>query len=128
MTRTTLAFLRRRVPMFDRASGLPNQTCSKRMRIWRCLYAGLIAACLVVITSQASLAQAISWIRQAGTPGFDEAYGTVADATGVYIAGSTALAFPGQINAGGVDVFLRKYDAAGAVLWTVQFGTAVNDF
>src|SRR5439155_1266491 len=32
-----------------------------------------------------------------------------------------------QTSAGGVDAFLRKYDAAGNTLWTRQFGTSADD-
>jgi hypothetical protein len=35
---------------------------------------------------------------------------------------------PGQSSAGGADAFVRKYDAAGAEVWTRQFGTASGDF
>jgi hypothetical protein len=31
-------------------------------------------------------------------------------------------------SAGDNDAFVRKYDAAGKVLWTQQFGTSANDY
>jgi DNA-binding beta-propeller fold protein YncE len=63
------------------------------------------------------------WTRQFGSPSFDQARGIVVNASGVYVAGMTADALPGQTSAGANDAFLRKYDASGKELWTRQFGT-----
>ena len=67
------------------------------------------------------------WTRQFGTSATD--FGTVvtAGASGVYVVGTTYGTFLGQINAGGSDPFVRKYDANGNEQWTRQFGTAVDD-
>lgn len=46
---------------------------------------------------------------------------------GVVVVGRVVGALPGQEAAGGRDVFVRKYDAAGNELWTRQFGTPRND-
>lgn len=43
-----------------------------------------------------------------------------------YVAGETRGAL--RFKVGGQDVFLRKYDASGALQWTRQFGTTSNDF
>jgi hypothetical protein len=40
----------------------------------------------------------------------------------------TGGALPGHTNLGGFDAFLRKYDSAGTVLWTQQFGTNTGDY
>src|SRR5262249_35552266 len=48
-----------------------------------------------------------------------------ADASGVYVIGTTTGAFPGQTATGGSDTFLRKFDASGADIWTRQFGTGL---
>ncbi|HEY7680935.1 MAG TPA: hypothetical protein VIC04_10510 [Terriglobia bacterium] len=66
------------------------------------------------------------WTRQFGTVDGDEARGVAVDASGVYVSGYTggALAPTPQ---GGADVFVRKYDASGTVVWTTQFGTATTD-
>jgi hypothetical protein len=63
------------------------------------------------------------WSRQFGTPAQDHGRDVVADDFGnVYVAGNTEgdLAGPGS---GSTNAFLRKYDAAGNVVWTRQFGT-----
>jgi len=43
-----------------------------------------------------------------------------------HIAGSTGGTFPGP-SGGSNDVFLRKYDPDGDVIWTWQFGSAAFD-
>ncbi len=63
------------------------------------------------------------WTRQFGTAGQDWALAVGADASGVYVTGQTAGAFPGYTNAGWTDVFVRRYDADGTEAWTRQFGT-----
>jgi len=72
-------------------------------------------------------AGALQWVRQCGTAALDQAWSVAADASGVYVAGSTRGAFPGQAGKGGLDAFVRKYDAAGNELWTRQFGTSTTD-
>jgi hypothetical protein len=63
------------------------------------------------------------WTRQFGTSSFDQGRGIAVHASGVYTAGLTAGALPGQTSAGAHDAFVRKYDATGKELWTRQFGT-----
>lgn len=73
------------------------------------------------------------WTRQFGTSGddFPMAGPVVTDETGVYVAGYvgglTSGALPGETSAGGYDVFVRKYDHEGNVVWTDQFGSSADD-
>ena len=67
------------------------------------------------------------WERQFGTPERDAAIAASADATGVYLSGTTEGTLPGQTGFGFQDAFVRKYDAFGAEVWTHQFGTAGRD-
>jgi Beta-propeller repeat len=71
----------------------------------------------------------VAWSRQFGTPQLDQNRGGLsADGFGnVYLSGDTngSLASP---NAGQRDLFVRKYDALGNVLWSQQFGTTAGDF
>src|SRR5262249_23646618 len=69
----------------------------------------------------------LEWTRQFGTAVPDVAQGVAAGDTGVYVAGYTGGALPGQTSAGSEDAFVRLYDAAGNELWTRQFGTALTD-
>ena len=69
------------------------------------------------------------WSRQIGTAtdADDQVRGIALDGSGIYVAGSTADALPGQTSAGNADVFVRKYDPAGTEVWTRQFGTSSFD-
>jgi len=69
------------------------------------------------------------WTRQFGVEG-GSAYvdGVAVDLSGnVWLAGFVNGAFPGQVRAGGLDVFVRKNDVAGDELWTCQFGSPADD-
>jgi len=46
----------------------------------------------------------------------------------VYVTGSTDGGLDGNTNAGLFDIFLGKYDSAGAKQWTRQLGTTANDY
>ena len=67
------------------------------------------------------------WTREFDTDFRDGVSGSFADSTGVYVAGWTDGALPGQESAGGDDAFVRKYDIDGVELWTRQFGTQFSD-
>jgi beta-propeller repeat-containing protein len=67
------------------------------------------------------------WTRVFGTSAVDVAFGVAADAAGnAYVTGDT-YGVLGQSAAGGDDAFVRKYDLVGNVLWTDQFGSALDD-
>jgi hypothetical protein len=72
----------------------------------------------------------VLWTREFGSPADERvggAGGTTADGTGVYVVGFTGGTLPGQVSAGGQDVFVRKYDPNGNDQWTRQFGTPAED-
>ena len=63
------------------------------------------------------------WTQQFGTAESDEAWAVAGGDDGsIYITGDTAGDL-GATNNGRVDVFVRRYAADGAVLWTQQFGS-----
>src|SRR5436190_13593029 len=70
-----------------------------------------------------------SWTRQFGSATVAQDYGTgvVTDQTGIYIVGWTDGALQGETSSGSTDAFIRKYDSAGNVVWTRQFGTINQD-
>jgi predicted outer membrane repeat protein len=68
----------------------------------------------------------VAWTDQFGTNEVDNANGISGDASGVYVTGHTAGALSGS-NLGDYDVFVRKYNRAGDMAWTDQFGTAGSD-
>lgn len=61
------------------------------------------------------------WTVQFGTPADEEALAIALDATGVYVAGSTAGRL-GDRSSGGVDAFVRKLTRSGIEVWTRQLG------
>ncbi|MFZ5996395.1 MAG: CARDB domain-containing protein [Nitrospirota bacterium] len=70
------------------------------------------------------------WTRQLGTSGNEIAYTVAVDRDAVgnaYVVGRTNGALDGTVNAGGIDVFIIKYDVDGNKLWTRQFGSPDND-
>src|SRR5262245_37560273 len=87
----------------------------------------MIGSLVVQVTD--AWAQNVSWVRQFGTSGIDLAEGIAAASNHVYVTGRVALdlALPGQVSAGGRDVFVRTYDAKGTEVWTKQFGTSAFD-
>jgi hypothetical protein len=66
------------------------------------------------------------WLNEFGTPQFDRGTAVATDATGVYSSGYTDGALAGS-SYGSLDYYIRKYDTAGDVLWTIQFGTPKYD-
>jgi len=70
----------------------------------------------------------LCWTRQFGTPGTDMALAVATDPKSdhVYVVGFTGGALGGP-SAGGNDAFVRKYNGAGSLLWTRQFGTDQHD-
>ena len=65
----------------------------------------------------------VAWTRQFGTRSDDWVWSVAVDASGVYVAGSTGGVLEGETAAGGQDVFVRRYDLDGDVVWSQQFGT-----
>lgn len=76
--------------------------------------------------SKLDLSGNLIWSRQFGTSGDDAVQAAAADASGVYVVGYTGGALQGA-SAGDLDVFVRKYDPNGNVLWTRQFGGPFDD-
>jgi hypothetical protein len=67
------------------------------------------------------------WTRQLGTSTTDRSFGIAADKLGNVFFSGTTLGNLAGTNAGGSDVVLGKYNAAGTLQWTRQLGTAVTD-
>jgi hypothetical protein len=69
------------------------------------------------------------WVRQFGTTVEDYALSVVLDADGnPFVAGGTSGLLAGPSAAGGLDGFVRRYDPAGNVTWTRQFGSRMDDY
>jgi uncharacterized protein (TIGR03437 family) len=53
--------------------------------------------------------------------------GVAGNGSGIYVAGVTSQALPGEQAYSLHDVFVQRYDSDGNLLWTHQFGTAGDD-
>ncbi len=68
------------------------------------------------------------WTRQLGSASVEQTTGVATDSSGnVYVTGYTSASLDGRPHAGGQDLFLVKYNAAGVKQWTFQHGTTLND-
>jgi hypothetical protein len=71
----------------------------------------------------------LEWGRQFGTNEFDVAAGLTVDGAGhVYVSGSTLGSLSAQVNAGGQDLLLLKYDSAGTRQWACLDGTDSDEY
>jgi hypothetical protein len=69
------------------------------------------------------------WTTLFGTEADDSAWGGVAldSNANVYVAGETGGALDENVNAGGLDAFISKYDSDGNRQWTTLLGTPALD-
>jgi hypothetical protein len=73
------------------------------------------------------LSGGVSWVRELSAVDLDVLFSAVAaDGSGVCVGGATVGEVGGP-NAGSSDVFVRRYDAAGNEIWTVQLGSSQAD-
>ncbi len=70
---------------------------------------------------------AVLWTRQFGSSNADGAYVVATDSDGnVFVGGYTYGDLEG-VSAGGIDAFVRKYSSSGAIVWTRQFGSGLDE-
>jgi enterochelin esterase-like enzyme len=69
----------------------------------------------------------LGWVRQLGGAGEDKAFGVAADATGVFVVGSTPAGLPGAPGLGGMDGWIARYGADGSRQWVKTVGGARDD-
>jgi uncharacterized protein (TIGR03437 family) len=69
----------------------------------------------------------VQWTKQFGTIDREQAFGAIADDTGVYVVGYTRSVL-GAASLGGEDAFLVRYDSNGNLLWTLQTGSVDDDY
>jgi len=68
------------------------------------------------------------WTQQLGTSYDDYGYGVTVDSSdNIYVTGETFGGLDGNTNAGGLDIFLVKYNSSGVKQWTQQLGSSSND-
>lgn len=84
----------------------------------------LVTALMVTVPALAAgPAEPIVWLEEFGGAEWDEATDIVADASGAYVVGWSWTGLPGEVPLGLGDAYVRKYDPAGNIVWTTQFGT-----
>ncbi len=87
----------------------------------------LVVSLAVLFPVPEASAVTLDWVRQLGTSADDYSTGVSADGLGnVYISGTTGGSLGGP-NAGRNDAFVSKYDGAGTLEWTRQFGSNRED-
>ncbi len=68
------------------------------------------------------------WTRQFGTTELDVGSRITTDSSGnIYVTGYTYGNFEGNINSGGIDVLIFKYNSSGVMQWAQQLGTEYFD-
>jgi enterochelin esterase-like enzyme len=69
----------------------------------------------------------LAWVRQLGGSGEDKGYGVAADATGVFVVGSTPAGLPGAPALGGLDGWIARYGVDGTLQWVSTVGGSGDD-
>jgi hypothetical protein len=71
----------------------------------------------------------VIWTKLLGGSGNDYAISLTTGSDGaIYVAGYTSGNLDGQVNSGGVDAFVTKYNTDGTKAWTKLLGSSVNDY
>ncbi len=69
------------------------------------------------------------WTKQLGTSSSDNGQGITSDSSGnIYVTGDTSGSLDGNTSAGGIDLFVVKYNSSGVKQWTKQLGTSAQDY
>jgi hypothetical protein len=70
----------------------------------------------------------VLWALNVGTSSFEAAIEVAqVPGGGIYLAGNTGGAFPGQTSGGGTDAFLARVSPSGVLTWARQVGGAGTD-
>ncbi|HET6349064.1 MAG TPA: T9SS type A sorting domain-containing protein [Candidatus Krumholzibacteria bacterium] len=91
-----------------------------------------LAGLLIFSPAARALTPAPLWVERFGSTGSDIAYDAVVDGAGNIIVvgsftGSVDFGGGALTSAGGADIFIAKYDATGAHVWSKRFGSTGDD-
>ena len=82
-----------------------------------------------IIVSKYNAAGILQWTKQPGTSADDFGQGIAVDSSGnIFVGGHTSGGLDGNTNQGGKDGFISKFNSTGALEWTKQIGTSVDDY
>jgi hypothetical protein len=80
------------------------------------------------LTPAQASARSIAWVDQFGSRSSESGtWGLDVFANGVFTGGRTFGSLPGQVSRGDADAWIRRTNARGSAVWTVQFGTPAFD-
>ena len=103
-------------------------TFPKALEHWRTLCAALLLFVLLLTSTTFAADNTVLWTTQfGGTSASEEIAMGISTDDGMFVAGTTTGALPGETNAGGIDGWVRKYDRYGTLQWSRQFGTSGDD-
>ncbi|WP_240360440.1 SBBP repeat-containing protein [Pyxidicoccus caerfyrddinensis] len=88
--------------------------------------AGVVTALGAPLPASAQV-PAPAWVRQLGSNLDEQAQAVAVSGSSVYVVGNTTGQLGPEPRAGGQDVFISKYDTAGALQWVHQLGTSEDD-
>ena len=90
-------------------------------------HSGGLDAFVLAVDDQTTSATT-SFVTYAGTSGTDRGFGVAVDTSdnSFYLTGKTNSTFAGETKSGAEDAFITKFDSAGNLAYTHQFGGAFN--
>jgi hypothetical protein len=92
------------------------------------LLATTVVTGTIIFRTESTPAQAALRVQAFGSDGHDSATSVAADASGIVVVGWSTGVFAGQAFAGGPqDAFVVRFDTAGVLTWTREFGTSGSD-
>jgi hypothetical protein len=71
---------------------------------------------------------ALRWVRQLGSAAIERVESVASVAGRACLVGTTGGTLPGEVSAGGDDLFVACYSDDGTLLWITQWGSPGDDF
>jgi hypothetical protein len=98
-----------------------------RRQLWVVLVVAVVSALVPGVSAAPESASGVLWTDQFGTAGSEQSLLAAVSSDGSLYVGGTTSGSLEEVNSGSNDVFVRKYDASGTVLWSDQFGSASSE-
>jgi len=82
-----------------------------------------------ILVAKYTAAGVKQWVKLVGSAGHDYGHDIAVDTAGhIYVTGQAAGDMAGETSAGGIDIVIARYTAAGVREWLKLLGTVDNDF